>query len=37
MEKMFTTDSDVFNDHFVLDLHTNKPKVEFTPEQLKIL
>ena len=37
MEKMFTTDSDVFNDHFVLDLHTNKPKVEFTSEQLKIL
>lgn len=37
MEKMFTTDADVFNDHFVLDLHTNKPKVEFTSEQLKIL
>lgn len=36
MEKMFTTESDVFNDHYVLDLHTNKPKVELTAQQLKI-
>jgi len=26
MEKMFTTDADYFNDHYVLDLKTNKPK-----------
>jgi hypothetical protein len=26
MEKMFTTESDFFNDYFVLDLKTNKPK-----------
>jgi hypothetical protein len=23
---MFTTDADYFNDHYVLDLKTNKPK-----------
>ena len=27
MEKMFTTDADFFNDHYVLDLNTNKSKV----------
>ena len=27
MEKMFTTDAAFFNDHYVLDLNTNKPKV----------
>lgn len=34
MEKMFTTDCDYFNDHFVLDLHTNKPRREFSPEEM---
>lgn len=28
MEKMLTTDAKYFNDHYVLDLKTNKPKVE---------
>ena len=32
MEKMFTTDVDFFNDHYVLDLETHKPKVQFTKE-----
>ena len=32
MEKMFTTDSEFFNDHYVLDLHTNKPKVDLTQQ-----
>ena len=35
MEKMFTTDADFFNNHYVLDLNTNKPKVQFTDEQLE--
>ena len=35
MEKMFTTDADFFNDHYVLDLNTNKPKVQFTEEQMR--
>ena len=35
MEKMFTTDADFFNDHYVLDLNTNKSKVEFSEEQKK--
>jgi len=30
MEKMFTTESDFFNDYFVLDLQTNKPKKQLT-------
>jgi len=34
MEKMFTTDSDFFNDYFVLDLNTNKPRIELTPEMI---
>lgn len=34
MEKMFTTDADYFNDYFVLDLKTNKPRVELTPEMI---
>lgn len=34
MEKMFTTESEYFNDHYVLDLQTNKPKRELTPEEL---
>ena len=33
MEKMFTTDSRFFNDHYVLDLETNKPKKELTKEE----
>jgi hypothetical protein len=37
MEKMFTTDVEYFNDHFVLDLKTNKPKKQFTAEELKSL
>lgn len=37
MEKMFTTDVEYFNDHFVLDLKTNKPKKQFTTEELKSL
>lgn len=32
MEKMMTTDSEFFNDHYVLDLKTNKPKIEITEE-----
>ena len=28
MEKMFTTEAQDFNDYFVLDLKTNKPKKE---------
>jgi len=32
MEKMFTTDADYFNDYFVLDLHTNKPKFEMNDQ-----
>ena len=35
MEKMFTTDVDFFNDHYVLDLETHKPKVQFTKEQME--
>ena len=34
MEKMFTTDADFFNDHFVLDLVTNKPRIDMTPEMI---
>jgi hypothetical protein len=34
MEKMFTTESQYFNDYFVLDLKTNKPKKALTPEML---
>jgi hypothetical protein len=34
MEKMFTTDSQFFDDHYVLDLETHKPKVELTQEQM---
>ena len=34
MEKMFTTDVDYFNDHFVLDLATNKPRLDLTPEMI---
>jgi len=37
MVKMLTTDMDEFNDHFVLDLMTNKPKIKFTEEQRKEL
>jgi hypothetical protein len=37
MEKMFTTDADFFNDHFVLDLETNKPKKVLTKQMLKQL
>lgn len=32
MEKMMTTDSEFFNDHYVLDLKTNKPKLDITEE-----
>jgi hypothetical protein len=32
MEKMLTTDSQFFMDHYVLDLETHKPKVELTEE-----
>jgi hypothetical protein len=34
MEKMFTTDSEYFNDHYVLDLETNRPKYELTHEEM---
>lgn len=34
MERMFTTDSEEFNDYFVLDLATNKPRINLTPEKL---
>jgi hypothetical protein len=37
MEKMLTTDSKFFNDHFVLDLKTNKPKKQMTKEQIEEL
>jgi hypothetical protein len=30
MEKMMTTEMDYFNDHYVLDLDTNKPKKELS-------
>ena len=30
MEKMLTTESEFFNDYYVLDLKTNKPKKELT-------
>ena len=33
MEKMFTTDCDQFNDLFVLDPVTNKPKREITDDE----
>ena len=32
MEKMMTTEAQEFNDHYVLDLRTNKPKLNLTPE-----
>jgi len=31
MEKMLTTSSEFFNDHYVLDINTNKPKKQLTP------
>lgn len=37
MERMFTTESQTFNDYFVLDLKTNKPKKELTPAMLEQL
>ena len=37
MEKMFTTDADFFNDYFVLDLETNKPKKDMSPEMIEEL
>ena len=37
MEKMLTTDADYFNDHYVLDLKTNKPKKAMTEEEKKEL
>lgn len=37
MEKMLTTDSKEFNDHYVLDLKTNKPKKQMSPDQIKEL
>ena len=32
MEKMMTTPADEFNDHYVLDLRTNKPKRELSDD-----
>lgn len=37
MEKMLTTDAKFFNDHFVLDFKTNKPKKNLTPEERGML
>jgi hypothetical protein len=37
MEKMFTTEAEYFNDYFVLDLQTNKPKKQMTAKQIKSL
>ena len=37
MEKMLTTDVDYFNDHFVLDLATNKPRFEMSQEKIEEL
>jgi hypothetical protein len=37
MEKMLTTDAQYFNDHYVLDLKTNKPKLEMTEQAKKAL
>ena len=37
MEKMFTTDADYFNDYYVLDLNTNKPRIDMTPEMIEEL
>ena len=35
MEKMFTTDADFFNAHYVLDPMTNKPRKEISPELME--
>lgn len=32
MEKMLTTDAQYFNDHYVLDLATNKPKLDLNEQ-----
>ena len=37
MEKMLTTDAQYFNDHYVLDLKTNKPKKNMTAQETKEL
>jgi hypothetical protein len=37
MEKMLTTDMKYFNDHFVLDLKTNKPKIPLSDKQIQDL
>jgi hypothetical protein len=37
MEKMLTTDSQYFNDHYVLDLKTNKPKMQMDEAMKKEL
>ena len=34
MERMFTTDAEYFNDHYVLDPITNKPKKQMTAEEM---
>ena len=34
MEKMFTTDAQYFNDHYVLDLATNQPRIPLTEDKL---
>ena len=34
MEKMFTTDAQYFNDHYVLDLATNEPRIPLDAEKL---
>ena len=37
MESMLTTDADYFNDHFVLDLKTNKPRFDMTDAMMEEL
>jgi hypothetical protein len=34
MERMFTTDADYFNEYFVLDPITNKPRKELSAKEL---
>ena len=37
MEKMLTTDAQFFNDHYVLDLKTNRPKFELSEKEKQAL
>ena len=37
MEKMLTTDHQYFSDRYVLDLKTNKPKIQMTEDEIEKL